>query len=137
MKFILVVLMLAGLIYAGRLFFDKVQETQKRRLREESGQAEVQKGPLPGFRQGFEPQLERTLAEARQQGAYALGQWLRLYRIHVSDPRLAEIELDYVLLIGPTDRAEARRVLDGLAQRVGSDSPLHKRFEQIRKTYGP
>src|SRR5688572_29120369 len=58
---------------------------------------------------GLEPRLEGPLRTAQQGGAKALKEWLDTYRRAgmVKDPRLASIELDYVLLVAREDPVEA------------------------------
>ena len=92
---------------------------------------EAANGPLPGL----PPALEASLASAQKQGAQGLKNWLRGYRTQVTDPRLASIELDYVVLIGASDLKEARRVLSEVRRRTPTNSPVYARLEQLERSY--
>ena len=49
--------------------------------------------------------------------------------------RLAEIELDYVVLIGSTNPQEARRLFTVVKQRTSTNSPVFPRVKRLEKTY--
>jgi hypothetical protein len=53
----------------------------------------------------------------------------------VSDPRLAAIELDYIVLIGSTNPQEARRLFTAVKQRTPPNSPIYERVKRLEKTY--
>ena len=79
--------------------------------------------------------LETSLAAAKTKGASEFKKWLRQYRRYVQEPRLSEIELDYVIMIGQSDPAEARRVFANVQKRNGESSPLADRIQRLAKTY--
>ena len=85
----------------------------------------------PGMPASLEPLLEK----ARGKGARDLKQWLDQYRRFVREPRLSEIELDYVVMVGRSDPPEARRVFSEVRQRNGANSPIADRIEKLSKTY--
>lgn len=89
----------------------------------------------PGTVPGLPAELEASLAEARRGGAEGVKDWLRLHRARVTDPRLAEIDLDYVVLVGPSRPAEARRVLDAVQQRTPTNSPVYPRLRLLDQRY--
>lgn len=93
--------------------------------------AETASSNLPGL----PPSMEASLQMAQRNGAKSLRDWLKFYRRYVADPRLAAIELDYVILIGPSDRLEARRVLAEVGQRTPPTSPVYDRLKRLEKTY--
>ena len=84
---------------------------------------------------GLPEALEAGLQDAQKQGAVPLKQWLDQHRRQIADPRLASIELDYVLLVGTQNRGEARRVLVELSLRLSPDSPVYSRFKKLKETY--
>ena len=84
---------------------------------------------------GLPANLEASLQAAQKQGVAGLKNWLNLYRPYVSDPRLAAIELDYVVLISSTNPQEARRLFAGVKQRTPANSPVYPRVKQLEKTY--
>jgi hypothetical protein len=53
----------------------------------------------------------------------------------VGDPRLAWIELDYVVMISATDPLEARRVFQAVKKRTPADSPILPRIRSLEKNY--
>lgn len=84
---------------------------------------------------GMPPALEQSLAAAKTRGASEFKKWLRQYRRYVQEPRLSEIELDYVIMVGWSDPAEARRVFANVRKRNGKSSPLAARIQRLTKTY--
>ncbi len=84
---------------------------------------------------GMPATLEPLLEKAKAKGAGELKKWLDQYRAHVKEPRLSEIELDYVILVGRSDPPEARRVFGQVQQRNGADSPIAERINKLAKTY--
>ena len=84
---------------------------------------------------GLPVSLELALEAARKNGAAGIGDFLNRYRYTIRDPRLAEIELDYVVLMNHKNPAEARRVFRFVQQRTRSSSPLYERVKKLEKTY--
>lgn len=84
---------------------------------------------------GMPPALEPLLAAAKTKGASEFKKWLRQYRRYVQEPRLSEIELDYVVMVGRSDPVEARRVFADVQKRNGKSSPLAARIQKLAKTY--
>jgi hypothetical protein len=94
-------------------------------------QAEVIGDQLPGL----PPGLDGALRMAEQQGAPALRAFLAAHAREIQDPRRAWIELDYVVLSGAIDPAEARRVFAEVKARLQPSSPVYDRMKQLEKTY--
>ena len=86
---------------------------------------------------GLTPDLKKSLEEAKKQGADGLRAWLAQHAWEVQDPTLAEIEMDYVVLVGPSDPEEAKRVLERIGKRIKPDSPVYKRYEALCRAYFP
>ena len=86
--------------------------------------------------EGLPEQFEASLQEAQSQGAPALKAWLQKYRRYVRDPRLAEIELAYVVLVSRTNPAEAKQVFRSVKQRTPKTSPVYERVKRLDSTYG-
>ena len=84
---------------------------------------------------GMPASLEPTLEAAKAKGATALKKWLDQYRSYVKEPRISEIELDYVIAVGRSNPPEARRVFGLVKARNGADSPLAERISKLAKTY--
>ncbi|MCD6337999.1 MAG: hypothetical protein J7M29_01265 [Verrucomicrobia bacterium] len=98
-------------------------------------QADVSMQPAPGKLPGMAAALEPSLEQARKEGADGLRRWLIQHRGEVQDPRLAEIEMDYAVLMGSSDPQEAKRVLDAVGRRITPDSPVYERYQKLRKVY--
>jgi hypothetical protein len=84
---------------------------------------------------GLPPALEQELQSAEQHGAPALRAFLAAHGRKIKDPRLAWIELDYVVLIGESNPAEARLVFSKVKGRLDSSSLVYNRVKQLEKTY--
>ncbi|MBT5705053.1 hypothetical protein N8494_00960 [bacterium] len=106
---------------------DKV-DAQNNRWNEPVNQAVIVD---PGMPASLEPLLEA----AKAKGAGDLKKWLDQYRTYVKEPRLSEIELDYVKLVGRSDPPEARRVFAVIKARNADDSPLAEQIAKLAKTY--
>ena len=94
-------------------------------------EVEVNGDQLPGLPQ----KLDGPLQTAEQHGAPALRDFLAAHRNEIKDPRLAWIQLDYVVLAGASDPGEARRVYSQVKGRLAPNSPAYGRLKQLEKTY--
>jgi hypothetical protein len=84
---------------------------------------------------GMPISLQSALDASQQRGANGLRDFLTQYGKTINDPRLAWIQLDYVVLVTPSDPAEARRVFQKVKSRVSPGSPVYDRVKQLEKTY--
>ena len=127
------ILIIVLVIYGGwELFFywEKVRD-EKVNSEKAAAAAAVVPEQLPGMPAGLEPSLQA----AQKAGVTGLKNWLRMYDRKVGDPRLAWIQLDYVVLVARDDPAEARRVFAAVKQRITPASPVYERVKQLEKTY--
>lgn len=85
--------------------------------------------------EGLPGKLERPLSEAKAKGPKALKQWIDYNRPLIKDPRLAAIELDYVVMVSREDPIEAKKVYAEVKKRVEPGSPIARRVEALAKTY--
>jgi hypothetical protein len=85
--------------------------------------------------EGMPRELDPLLAAAQKQGAAGLRQFLKDYGKLIKDPRLAMIQLDFVVQVALTDPAEARRVFAEVKKRTPVSSPVHARVKSLEKTY--
>lgn len=81
-------------------------------------------------------QLEADLLAARKRGALGLKEWLNTYGNKVGDPRLAWVQLDYVILVSQSNLGEARRVFEVVKKRVPETSVVYPRIKKLESTYG-
>lgn len=104
------------------------KDTQKQQA---AANAPVNPDSLPGLPEGW----DTSLRNAEQQGAAALGQWLKTYGAQVQDPRKAWVELDYVLMISRDNPQEAKRIFAEVRDRTPPNSPVYPRVKELEKTY--
>ncbi len=134
MRKLIGLLLIIGAVWGIRQLIAHYQQVEAEKLAREGGGppvASVDSNVLPGL----PPGLEASLKTAHKQGAAGLRNWLKAYRTYVRDPRLAAIELDYVVLVGSSNIKEARQVFDAIKQRTPTNSPVFPRIKQLEKTY--
>ena len=92
---------------------------------------------VPERLEGLPSQLEPSLQEAQKKGAAGLKAWLDQYKRSplVKDPRLAWIELDYVVGIAAENPLAAKRVFSEVKKRTPPESPVYPRIKELEKTY--
>lgn len=129
MKALIAILIVGGIAFGGW----KIWEFWKAKEAEEARQNNpaVEPKQLPGM----PPQLEDSLTKAQAGGAKTLKAWLDTYGKSIQDPRLASVQLDYVLLVARDDPKEARRVFADVKRRTPSTSPVSTRIKQLESTY--
>jgi hypothetical protein len=131
MKALIAILLIVGAIWGGYrlLSYWVVVKADKK-----EAPAEVQ--PASGSQlPGLPPTLEGPLQAAQQKGATGLKIFLVQYGKTISDPRLASLELDYVVLVARENPTEAKKVFAKVKQRTTSSSPVYERIKQLEKTY--
>jgi len=136
MKALIVILLLVGLALGGwkiKEYYHKVSQEEEAK-RQAAAVVNISPEQLPGLPY----QLEPSLRQAQEDGPKALKQWLETYRPSplVKDPRLAWIELDYVLMLR-NNPLEAKRVFAEVKGRIAPDpnSPVYRRIQVMEKTY--
>ncbi len=143
MSKLLGLLIILGLLYVGRLLFKEYEAVKAKDSRQEqaaydqppvSAPAPVANGGGSGL-PGLPSSLEAQLTAARSQGASGLKNFLQTYRHAIRDPRLAEIELDYVVQASRQDPGDARRVFKTVQQRTQPGSPLYSRVKGMERSY--
>jgi hypothetical protein len=135
MKAAISILIVLFVIFLGfRLFdyWDKVSQEKEKQSRR-SGTSQVD----PRSLSGLPDKLESALEKATQDGPKALKEWLDRAKAaqQVKDPRLAWIELDYVLMVTKDNPVEAKRVFADVKNRTSPGSPIYPRVKQLEKTY--
>jgi hypothetical protein len=94
-------------------------------------------GVQPQALEGLPQPLEQPLEEAKKKGPDAYREFIESIRKSplVKDPRLAWIELDYVVMVASKDPAEAKRVFRKVKERVQPGSPVYPRVQQLAPTF--
>lgn len=133
MKALIAIAIIVGAAFGGwHIYSYWVEVRGKEKAREQAAAAPAVSGAdLPGMA----PTLEGSLQAAQQQGASGLRQFLIRYGKTMSDPRLASIELDFVVLVARENPAEAKKVFARVKQRTSATSPVYPRVKQLEKTY--
>ncbi len=135
MKALIALIILLAAFWLGKRLLQTYQTVEKSSLPAEQANPSNQPATPSSTLPGLPPSLEASLSAAEKQGAAGLREWLRNYRVHVRDPRLAAIELDYVVLISHQDPAEARRIYEEVKSRTPTFSPIYERVKRLEKTF--
>ena len=132
MKVLITLALIAGLYLFGKAIFNEYKDQEN----EKAAASKVeQQGPSDGL-PGMPSTFQASLAAAQQGGAPALKEWLERYRPYLRDPKLAAIELDYVVLISRSDPQEGKRIYDSVRSRVPKTSPVYDRVKRLENTFG-
>src|SRR5262245_50548981 len=125
MKALITLVLIVGIYLFGKSIFDQYRAKQQK---EEAAAkaAELPADGLAGMPKSFEPSLQA----AQAQGAPALKPWLERYAQQIQDPKLAAIQLDYVVLLSRSDPVEAKRIFQAVKQRVPKSSPIYERVKR-------
>jgi hypothetical protein len=129
MKALITVVIIAVIYFLGKSFVGAYQAKQKK---EQAIEAGVPSDGLTGMPANFQPSLD----EAQAQGPAALKAWLTRYSSYIQDPKLASIQLDYVVLVGRTNPSEAKRVFKAVKTRTPKTSPVYPRIQKLNSTFG-
>jgi len=84
---------------------------------------------------GMPNELEKFYATAQSRGAVGIRDFIKAYRARLEDPRLAWIQLDYVVQVAQTDPVEAKKVFAEVKGRVPQNSRVYPRIKELEKTY--
>ncbi len=131
MKALITFLLVAGIYLFGKSIYDQYKVKQHK----EEAAAKAATGPADGL-EGMPSNFEPSLQAAQAQGAPALRAWIERYGSHIQDPKLAAIQLDYVVLVSRSNPAEAKRIFQAVKPRIQKGSPLFDRVKRLDETYG-
>lgn len=130
MKALITLAILVAVYLLGKSILGEYKAKEKKEQAIEQG---LPADGLTGMPANFAPSLQ----EAQSQGPAALKAWLTRYSSYIQDPKLGSIQLDYAVLVGRSDPAEARRVFRGVKARTPKTSPLYPRVQKLNSTFGP
>ncbi len=132
LKFIITVAVIGGLAYGGwELYLQTKERTKPANTEAPAPAPAAETKSLPGM----PPSLEPIYEASKQKGMLGLKGFLARYGKTIQDPRLASIELDYVVLVTQKDIAEARKVFRRVKDRTPPSSPVYERVKQLENTY--
>ena len=135
MKAAMWILIALIVLIGGYKLFEHWEAVKERRVLEEKAArgADIDSDKLPGMPW----QLVQKLRDAQQAGPASVKNFIEYCKRlpEVKDPRLAWIELDYVVMVAGKDPAEAKRVFRRVKERVPTDSPVYPRVQSLQKTF--
>ena len=126
---VIIVLVLFG-VFELYSYYKSVEDESAAKKKEAA--ARVVKGEqLPGM--AYE--LQASLTAAQQAGPKVFANWLATYGRSIQDPRLAWIQLDYVVAISRENPADAKKIFAAVKDRTPSSSPVYPRLQELAKSY--
>ncbi|MEO8426434.1 MAG: hypothetical protein ABI651_04900 [Verrucomicrobiota bacterium] len=138
MKALIAIIVIVCFVYAARFLVSYYGGFKEKEAPQTQTAPSAMSGEdLPGLPLTFETSLQK----AAKAGATELKNWLETYRKYVKDPRLAWIELDYVVMVSQQDPKEAKQVFQSVKQRISpaTSDPgtrfVYERIKTLEKTY--
>ena len=130
-------LIIAAFVYGVFVLFThyKTFEAAEEKQSATAGQRKTIVPENDGKLPGLPPQYEASLEGAKRIGPSEVARWLRSYGRYCTDPRKAEIELDYATSIYRTDPETAKQVFEGVRKRIPADSSLYPRIKELENAY--
>lgn len=135
MKTLIGLALLAVVIYVAKTLNQEYRKVEKESGPAPASSASSTPAPPASTLPGMSASLEPNLALARQQGAAGLKKFLTDFSYALQDPRRAEIELDYVVLLSRSDPVEAKRIFAGILARTPQNSPVYARVKRLESTF--
>ena len=136
MKTLISILILLAVGFGGWKVWEYYQRSSQEGVlsEQDAGGADVRPEQLSGLPY----QLEQKLRDAKAAGPETFRKFIEGLKQfpEVKDPRLAWIELDYVVMVGVTNPIEARKIFAAVKKRTPADSPVYPRVRALEKTYG-
>ena len=129
---VILILIIAGFV-GWRLYEYYVGVEKEPTGAEQKTVTDIRPESLPGLPY----QLEEKLREAQAAGPEAFKTFIDNLKNYpdVKDPRLAWIELDYIVMISARNPVEARRLFIKVRSRTPPESPTMPRIRALARTY--
>jgi hypothetical protein len=133
MKILITILIVVGVAFGAYKLWDYWETVQSDREKTKTSAPQVVGEQL----QGLPRQLEPALKDAEKGGPRTLKDWLDKAKRAgiVKDPRLAWVELEYVVMITKDDPLEAKRIFSQVKNRTPTDSPVYPQIKLLEKNY--
>lgn len=135
MKTLIGIAIIAAVLYLANTLTKQYQKVEKDAGRGPPSGVPASSAAVPAKLPGLPIALEATFTVAQQKGVSGLKEFLTTYGYALQDPRRAEIELDYVVLLSRTDPVEAKRVFAGILGRTPINSPVYERVKRLESTF--
>ncbi len=134
MKALISILILVAVGFVGCRIFEHWEKVKERRVLDErvARGTNIDPEQLAGL-----PGTLRYKYDNVRNDAKLLGPFIESIRKTpgVQDPRLAWIELDYVVMISATDPVKAKEIFKAVKKRTQDDSPVLPRIRSLEKNY--
>ena len=135
MKIVIALIIFLVVGFLGYALWDHWREVneQKRAIQEAASGADIDPKKLPGLPQ----QLEFKLEAAQRGGLAQFKAFIDGIKQlkDVKDPRLAWIELDYLVMLSHSNPVEAKKLFWEIKKRTPENSPIYPRIKMLEKTY--
>jgi hypothetical protein len=135
MKVVIALILFLVVGFIGYMLWDQWREAneQKRASREAATGADIDPKKLPGL----PSQLELKLEEAQRGGLPKFKAFIDAIKQlkDVKDPRLAWIELDYVVMLSHSNPVEAKKLFWEIKRRTPENSQIYPRIRTLERTY--
>lgn len=134
MKILISILIVLGVIFTGwKLveYWGQVETEEARK--EEQANAKIN----PSRLEGLSKEYERKMNNARKKGSNTFKDWIDQAKSAgiLKDPRLAWVELDYVVMIIGEDPVKAKKIYLDVKKRLSEDSPVYPRLKSLSETF--
>ena len=134
MKVLISIVIVLAVVFTGYklvVYWDEVENEKERNQQQANAQVR------PEQLDGLPRQYEKSLQDAKSKGVSPFRDWIEQAKQAglVKDPRLAWIELDYVLMAVLENPVEARKVFNAVKARVPENSPVYPRVKSLEKTF--
>lgn len=135
MKVLIGILITLAVVIGAYKLFEHWEAVKERRVLEEkvARGADINPDSLPGLPW----QLVQKLRDAKEAGPASVKNFIEYCKRlpDVKDPRLAWVELDYVVMITSTEPVEAKKIFQAVKKRTPEDSPIQPRLRAMAKNY--
>jgi hypothetical protein len=133
MKIVIAIVIVALLGVGGFKLWEYWDQTDQRKSVPDPT-AGVRAESLPGLPSTLEPKLQEAMAKKNPEALKEFIDSIKKSPL-VKDPRLAWIELDYVVMVATKDPSEARKVFLKVKERTPTDSPVYPRVKSLEGNF--
>lgn len=133
MKLLITLVLVFAVYWVGKTIYGEYKSKEKQ---EAEAAAREKAGVGNDGLAGMSPQWEPSLQAATAQGPAALKAWLNRYRPYLRDPKLADIELDYAMMLARQDPRQAKQIYQAVRRRTPQSSPVYPKVKRLEATFG-
>lgn len=133
MKILITLVLVFAVYWVGKSIYGEYKSKEKR---EQAAERLEESGLGADGLAGMPREYETSLQTAHSKGPAALKAWLDRFRPYIRDPKLADIELNYAMLLARQNPAEAKRVYLAVKRRTPKSSPVYPKVKRLEATFG-